>query len=39
MSNPSVEFGEKLAPGTKVTLFGGDSPDRIVTVLERLIDD
>ena len=33
-----AEFGENLAPGTKVILFSDDKPDRIVTIVERLAD-
>jgi hypothetical protein len=29
-----VEFGEVLEPGTKLTLFSDDKPDRFFTVLD-----
>src|SRR5260370_16499459 len=33
-----VEFGEALQPGTRLTLFSHDKPDRLFTVLEFRID-
>ncbi len=33
-----VEFGENLLPGTKLTLFSHDKPDRFFTVLEFTLD-
>jgi hypothetical protein len=33
-----VEFGEALAPGTRLTLFSDDKPNRFFTVITFLID-
>jgi hypothetical protein len=33
-----VEFGEALPPGTRLTLFSDDKPDRFFTVMEFSID-
>jgi hypothetical protein len=33
-----VEFGEALAPGTRLTLCSADKPDRLFTVITFLID-
>jgi hypothetical protein len=33
-----VEFGEALPPGTRLTLFADDKPDRFFTVIEFSID-
>lgn len=33
-----VEFGEALPPGTRLTLFSDDKPDRFFTVIEFSID-
>jgi hypothetical protein len=34
-----VEFGEALAPGTRLTLFSEDKPDRLFTVIKFWIDE
>jgi hypothetical protein len=33
-----VEFGEAFATGTRLTLFSGDKPDRLFTVIKFWID-
>jgi hypothetical protein len=37
-SDVPVQFGEALAAGTRLTLFSGDKPDRLFTVITFLID-
>ena len=34
-----VEFGEAFAPGTRLTLFSEDKPDRFFTVIKFWIDE
>ena len=34
-----VAFGEALAPGTRLTLFSDDKPDRFFTVIKFWIDE
>ena len=34
-----VEFGEALAPGTRLTLFSADKPDRFFNVMEFWMDE
>jgi hypothetical protein len=35
----SVEFGEALAPGTWLTLFSNDKPDRFFAVIKFWLDE
>ena len=34
-----VAFGEALAPGTRLTLFSDDKPDRFFTVIKFWMDE
>ena len=35
----SVEFGEALAAGSRLTLFSNDKPDRLFTVIQFRMDE
>jgi hypothetical protein len=35
----SVKFGEVLSPGTRLTLFSHDKPDRFFTVIKFWMDE
>jgi hypothetical protein len=37
-SDATVEFGEALAPGSRLTLFSDDKPDRFFRVIKSWID-